>query len=637
VAATEPPAPEEIATVDELYLTGVHLEQYRHATRSPEPYWAEAVRRDPGDSRANNALGRLHLRRGEFRQAEGRFRAAVARLTARNPNPHDSEPYYNLGMALLFQDRIDEAYDAFSRAAWSAAWRGPGYHRLAEIDVRKGRLAAAMDHLDRSLRADADNMNARNLRAAVLRQLGRPVEAEIELDTILALDPLDAWSRFQRTEKPPADAGKRLDVAFDCIRARLIDDAEQVLARGTGAMELYTRAFIAHLRGDADANAATYAQAAVADPTYVFPSRLEEMKMLEAAIAANPADARAPYYLGNFLYDRRRHRDAIAQWERAAALDPGFATVWRNLGIAFYNVEHDPQKSREAFRRARAAAPQDARVLYEEDQLRKRLSDDPGERLAALEAHSALVAQRDDLSVELAALYNHVGRPGDALEPLGSRQFQPWEGGEGLVLAEYVRAQMLLGCALLASGEARRAIECFEAADHPPQSLNEARHLLANSSNIEFWLGEAWTAAGEPGRAAQHWQRAERQRGDFQQMQVRTFSEMTYWSAVALRHLRRNDEADALFAAILAYAEALEKKTPTIDYFATSLPAMLLFDEDLGKRQHITAMFLRAQALLGLGRHAEAQAGLDEVLRLDRSHAAARDLLASDGLRKDNR
>jgi tetratricopeptide (TPR) repeat protein len=636
VAATEPPAPEQIATVDELYLTGLHLEQYRHATRSPEPYWREAVRRDPGDSRANNALGRLHLRRGEFREAESSLRTAVARLTARNPNPYDSEPYYNLGMALLFQDRIDEAYDAFSKATWSAAWRGPGHHRLAEIDVRKRRLAAAMDHLDRSLRADADNTNARNLRVAVLRQLGRSVEAEIALDTILALDPLDAWSRFQRTEIPPTDAVKRLDVAFDCIRAGLIDDAEQVLARGTGAMELYTRAFIAHLRGDADASATMYAQAAVADPTYVFPSRLEEMKVLEAAIAANPKDARAPYYLGNFLYDRRRHRDAIAQWERAAALDPGFATVWRNLGVAFYNVEHDAQKSREAFRRARTAAPRDARILYEEDQLRKRLSDDPGERLAALEAHSALVAQRDDLSVELAALYNHVGRPGDALELLGSRQFQPWEGGEGLVLGEYVRAQLLLGRALLATGEARRAIECFEAADHPPQSLNEARHLLANSSSIEFWLGEAWTAAGEPGRAVQHWQRAERQRGDFQQMQVQTFSEMTYWSGLALRRLGRNDEADALFAAILAYAEALEKKTPTIDYFATSLPAMLLFDEDLGKRQHITATFLRAQALLGLGRQAEAQAALDEVLRLDRSHAAARDLLASGGFKKEN-
>jgi tetratricopeptide (TPR) repeat protein len=637
MAATEPPAPEEIATVDELYLTGLHLEQYRHATRSPEPYWREAIRRDTGDSRANNALGRLHLRRGEFSQAESSFRTAIARLTARNPNPYDSEPHYNLGMALQLQDRSDEAYDAFSRATWSAAWRGPGYHRLAEIDMRKGRFADAMDHLDRSLRADADNTNARNLHAAVLRQLGRPAEAEAELDTILALDPLDAWSRFQRTRVPAADAGKRLDVAFDCIRAGLVDDAEHALAPGTGPMELYTRAFVAHLRGNADAGNAIYAKAAVADPTYIFPSRLEEMKVLEAAIAAHPTDARAPYYLGNFLYDRRRHRDAIAQWEKAAALDPHFSTAWRNLGIAFYNVEHDAQKSREAFRRARATAPHDARILYEEDQLRKRLGDDPADRLAALEAHSALVAQRDDLSVELAALYNHVGRPGDALELLASRQFQPWEGGEGLVLGEYVRAQLLLGCALMGRGEAHSAVERFEAANHPPQSLNEARHLLANSSNIEFWLGEAWAAAGEMDRAAQYWQRAQRQHGDFQQMQVQTYSEMTYWSALALRRLGRSDEANALFAAILAFAEALEKKTPAIDYFATSLPAMLLFDEDLEKRQHITALFLRAQGLLGLGRPAEAQPALDEVLRLDRSHAAARDLLASDGPSKENR
>jgi tetratricopeptide (TPR) repeat protein len=637
LAATEPRVPEEIATVDELYLTGLHLEQYRHATRLPEPYWREAVRRDPGDSRANNSLGRLHLRRGEFSEAESSFRIALARLTARNPNPYDSEPYYNLGIALQFQDRIDEASDAFFRATWSAGWRGPGYHRLAEIDIRKGLLTAAMDHLDGSLRADADNTNARNLRAAVLRQLGRPAEAEVELDTVLALDPADAWSRFLRTGVPPPDAGKRLDMAFDCIRAGLLDDAERVLAPGIGAMELYTRAFVAHLRGAADVSATMYAQAAVADPTCVFPSRLEEMKVLEAAIAAHPADARARYYLGNFLYDRRRHREAIVQWERAAALDPDFATVWRNLGIAFCNVEHDGQKSREAFRRARTAAPRDARILYEEDQLRKRLGDDPGKRLEALEAQPGLVARRDDLSIELAALYNHVGRPEAALELLCSRQFQPWEGGEGLVLGEYVRAQLLLGRALLAKGGALRAVECFEAADHPPQSLNEARHLLANNSNIEFWLGEAWAAANEMGRARQHWQRAERRRHDFQQMQVQTCSEMTYWSALALRRLGREGEATNLFAAILTHAEALEKKAPTIDYFATSLPAMLLFDEDIGKRQHITALFLRGQALLGLGRHAEAQAALDEVLRLDRSHAAARDLLAGDGLRKESR
>ena len=627
VEATEPPAPEEIATADELYLTGLHLEQYRHATRAPEPYWHEALRRDPYDSRASNALGRVHLRRGEFALAESCFRKAIARLTARNPNPYDSESYYNLGMALLFQDRSDEAYDAFYKATWSAAWRGPGYQRLAEIDVRNRRLAVAMEHLDRSLRADADNLNARNLRLVVLRRLGRAAEAEAELDAVLTLDPLDTWSRFLKTGMPPADPGRCLDLAYDCIRAGLLDNAETILEDGAGAMALYTRAFILAIRGDAAASREFYTRAAEVSAAYVFPSRLEEMKILQAAIAANPGDARAPYYLGNFLYDRRRHRDAIEQWERAAALDPAFPTVWRNLGIAYYNVEHDEQQAREAFRRARIAAPEDARILYEEDQLHKRLGDDPAERLAGLEANRDLVALRDDLSVELATLYNQVGGPGNALALLLSRSFQPWEGGEGLVLGEYVRAQLLLGRNALAAGDAHGAIEHFEAADHPPQSLNEARHLLANSSNIEFWLGEAWSAAGDPARAKLHWEKAERQRGDFQQMQVRAVSEMTYWSAMALRRLGRDEEAVSLFAHILNYAAALEKEAPKIDYFATSLPAMLLFEEDLQRRQHIAATFLRAQALLGLGRNAEALASLDEVQRLDRSHAGARDLL----------
>jgi len=628
VQATEPPPPEDIATTDELYLTGLHLEQYRHATRAPEPYWREVLRRDPYDSRANNALGRVHLRRGEFALAEGFFRKAIQRLTARNPNPYNSEAYYNLGMVLLFEDRSDEAYDAFYKAIWSAAWRGPGYHRLAEIDVRNGRLTAAMEHLDRSLRADADNLGARNLRVVVLRRLMRNAEAEADLDAVLALDPLDIWSGFLKTGTPPADPGRCLDLAYDCVRAGLLDDAELVLDGQTGPMQLYTLAFIVASRGDSARSRDLYAQASEADATYVFPSRLEEMKVLGAAIATSPGDARAPYYLGNFLYDRRRYHDAIKQWEQAAALDPDFPTVWRNLGIAYYNVDSDERQACEAFRRARIANPRDARILYEEDQLRKRIGDDPAERLARLETNRDLVAVRDDLSVELAALYNQVSRPADALTLLLSRSFQPWEGGEGLVLNEYVRAQLLLGRGALADSNAHLAIEHFEAADHPPDSLNEARHLLANSSNIEFWLGEGWSAAGDAERAKLHWEKAERQRADFQQMQVRALSEMTYWSGMALRRLHRDEEAASLFTHMLTYADALEKEVPKIDYFATSLPAMLLFEENLQKRQRITATFLRALALFGLGRQSEAHTALDEVRRLDRSHPGSSDLLA---------
>ncbi|MFW5985667.1 MAG: hypothetical protein ACOCQ1_05215 [Halanaerobiaceae bacterium] len=33
--------PEEIKTVEELYLIGLHLEQYRHATYEPGDYYRE--------------------------------------------------------------------------------------------------------------------------------------------------------------------------------------------------------------------------------------------------------------------------------------------------------------------------------------------------------------------------------------------------------------------------------------------------------------------------------------------------------------------------------------------------------------------------------------------------------------------
>ena len=94
-----------------------------------------------------------------------------------------------------------------------------------------------------------------------------------------------------------------------------------------------------------------------------------------------------------------------------------------------------------------------------------------------------------------------------------------------------------------------------------------------------------------------------------------------------LRRLGRNEEATERFKEILEYSEILSQQPPTIDYFATSLPAMLLFNEDLGERNRIQALFLETQARLGLGQIAQAHQELEEVLTLDPSHAGAFDLL----------
>jgi len=339
---------------------------------------------------------------------------------------------------------------------------------------------------------------------------------------------------------------------------------------------------------------------------------------LEFAIAANPRDARACYYLGNLLYDRRRHNEAIEYWERSAAVDPAFSVVWRNLGIGYFNILRDARRAQEAFENARTANPTDARLLYEQDQLAKRTGATPLARLERLEQNLPLVAQRDDLSVELASLYNQTGQPEKALELLRSRQFQPWEGGEGLTIAQYVRAHLALGRRALMKGDAAAATREFETALEDPPQAGEAKHPLTNQSNIYYWLGIAWEARGEEERARGCWRKAA--------ATAEEISEMTYYSALALTRLGEEEACAGLLRQVITHARQLSQQPARIDYFATSLPAMLLFHEDLEARKNLTARFLEAQGRFGLGERKRARPLLNRVLKLDPNHAMAMDL-----------
>lgn len=629
--ATEPPMPEEIGSADELYVTGLHLEQYRHATRSPVLYWEEALDRDPGDMRCNNAMGLWHLKRGEFETARGYFAKAIERATRRNPNPYDGEPYYNLGLTLRFLGRDAEAVDAFAKAVWNAAWQAPGYHALAELAAARKDWTKALEYVERSLRRDVENLRARNLKAIVLLELSRPHEAQALLEDTLRLDPLDFWARYLSGEKIACDNGVRLDLAIDSLRCGqtgaaldLLTQADPNAQDGTAPMVAYYEAYVRSQRGE-DASEAL-ARAASAPTDYCFPARLEDIAVLEAAIAANPSDARAPYYLGNLLYDRRRHQEAIAMWERSVALDPANSIAHRNLGIGAFNVLGDPARARAAYDAALAAAPDDARLLFERDQLWKRMGVAPAERLAELRRYPDLVAKRDDLTIEFCVLLNALDASEEAAQVMAARKFQPWEGGEGQALGAFSRAHRILGRKALADGDAETARAHFEQALTPPPNLGESRHLLANASDLWLDLGDAYAALDDQADAHRWWSRAANFRGDFQEMSVLEFSELTYFQALALRRLGRDAEADTLLKRLNEYAVQLAATPAKIDYFATSLPTMLLFDDDLQVRQENTARFLKAQSAAGRENFEEATKLLEEVLRIDPNHAMATEL-----------
>jgi tetratricopeptide (TPR) repeat protein len=180
----------------------------------------------------------------------------------------------------------------------------------------------------------------------------------------------------------------------------------------------------------------------------------------------------------------------------------------------------------------------------------------------------------------------------------------------------------------MAEGDPGKGLRFFEAALDCPENLGEAKHFLADQSDIYYWLGIAYAAIGDQLPARQWWERAAKNKSDFQEMTVRSFSEMTYYSALALIRLNRAEEAERVLHSLLAYAQGLMQQKAEVDYFATSLPAMLLFEDDLPKRNMAMAMFLQAQANLGLGDRTKAQQLITQLAELDPNHPLVADLLA---------
>ncbi|PZG01094.1 DUF5107 domain-containing protein [Micromonospora deserti] len=641
--AREPAPPAVIASVEELYLTGRHLEQYRHATRSPEPYWKEALSRDPGHAPTHTALAARRYGQARFAEAEEHLRSAVSRLTALNPNPESGEAHYLLGLTLTRLGRDDEAYAAFAKATWVDAWAGPGNHQMAVIDARHGRDARALERAAEALRTRPDQLQVRDLIVVLLRRLGRVAEADQLLAETLALDPLDVWAlqlagRLDAT-RGHTEAQTLLDVAVENARIgefrtamKLLDDTRVADAHrplgqtACAVLAGYHAAVTADRLGDAVHVAQARARARAGDRTWNFPSRLDDVVALEAALAADPTDATAAALLGHWCYAHNRVDDAIGHWQRSTTLDPSDPVVWRNLAVATYNHRHDPEAAIAAYEQALRHAPGDARLLSETDQLFKRIGVPADVRLHRLEQLPSALIERDDLAVEYAQLLVTAGRAEEALAVFENRRFQPWEGGEGQVLRAWERTRLALAEQALARGDAAAAVAHVEAALNPPESLGEARHPLANPARLLLALGIALDAAGDHDKAKRCWREAAVSRGDFTQMSPSTFSENTYFSVLAARRLGESAYADELVSGLTRHAEQLARTPAVIDYFATSLPSLILFDDDPQRRLDLAVELLREQLALLAGDPVAARRHLDAVLVADPSHELARDL-----------
>ncbi|WP_191089369.1 DUF5107 domain-containing protein [Microbacterium radiodurans] len=452
--AEEPPLAEQIDSVDELYLTGLHLSQYRHPTRSPLPYWHAALRLDPGDVRTNLALADLDYRAGRYDVALDRVERALARLTRRNANPMDAEAFYLHGLVLLRLGRRIDAERAFGKAAWDGAWAAAAGFALAQSLAARSQHRAAFRVLDELDQVAGHDTRRTALRAILLRRAGAGEAADAVLTAARALDPLDAWLRILDGAEV-ADPGILLDVALDFRDSGEHAAAAKLLARVAGAdpgpaanqraIASYLAAQLADVAGDTEVAAAERARARRSDLTRAFPAGLDAADALAAALDAEPDDAVAHHLLGTLLYAHHRRSEASAHFARAIEIGDESPVLLRNAGLAAYNVDADDERAWSLYDRAVAAAPGDARLLFERDQLAIRLGHGAAERLALLRPREPLVLERDDLTIAYVDLLVAEGDAARAYEILTTRSFHPWEGGEGLAIAAWDAVHDALG------------------------------------------------------------------------------------------------------------------------------------------------------------------------------------------------
>lgn len=624
--AEEPPAPEQVGTVEELALIAAHLELYRHATRASEPYWREALRRDPGHVDSLVGLARHAYVAGGPAQAREHLEQAVARLTRLHRSPRDTTAVYLLG--LVREELGDDvgAYAAYAQAAWSRAWRAPAGYRMARLDARAGRHAGALVRLADVRRTEPEHLQALALSVICHGRLRQHDAAAEVLAAARALDPLDAWLRHLDGQPASGDAQTLLDVAIELAGVGEHDAALACLAEAEGRerqrpagqtaaepLLAYHRAHVLRLADRPDEAATERARARTVDATWCFPGRLADAAVLREAADAEPGDARARSLLGHWTYAAGRRADALSLWRSAVALDPSDAVAWRNIGLAAVNHERDLTAARDAYDRACAVAPGDARLLYERDQLAALTGTSPADRLAALLDGGSAHLERDDLTVETLHLMVTRGQAAEALAILGGRRLHPWEGGEGQALLAWDRAHTHQALDALADGRSRDAVGHLRAALAPPRSLGEARHPLASTAHLHLLLGDALAADAaadgdtDGAAAADAWRTAAAQRGDFVEMSTQEHSEQTLWTVLALRRTGQGPAADELTASLRAFRDRYAAEVPRVDYFATSLPDLLLFEEDPLRVRDRRVLVLDAQLALLAGDTASAE------------------------------
>jgi tetratricopeptide (TPR) repeat protein len=139
-----------------------------------------------------------------------------------------------------------------------------------------------------------------------------------------------------------------------------------------------------------------------------------------------------------------------------------------------------------------------------------------------------------------------------------------------------------LGCAYEQLKEVEEAQRCFKIASTGLSEPNSAMFYNDQQPDKIFYQGMAWIKLGE------------------------------------------HDKAQTVFNRLVTYGKEHRHDEITLDYFAVSLPNLLIFDDDLSLRNKLHCDYITGLGLLGLSNITEAHTLFKNVLKEDAMHSGAK-------------
>ena len=460
---TDTPAACTLKTADDLYLAGVHLDQYRDPAIKADVYFRAALEKNPEHVPSLIALARYEYARFNFEVALSLVNRAVVKLSTYNTRFESGEAYYVQGQILEAMGDDKRAYDAYRKAAWAQDVSAKAMTRAAMLQLKKGDYEKAVSDAETALAYAGKNGLAACVKAIALIANGDKAEARAVLEEVMKADPLDRMAAYllgkeDFYESLASSASQTcMDIACDFLDMGQTALAKDILCGVAENCDGERTAILYYMLAYLGEEAALEV-AKIAPVGFTFPFRLYEKKALEAA-----GDEKANLLLGCLLYAKQHYAAAAKLWE---GCDDYMAK--RNLAVSYFSHLNRQDEALPLMKEVLAERPEDEELLYETITLMNKLRVDPAEKIERILAHKVT---RDDIITELAKAYNQNMQPDKALEVLSGHTFVPCEGGEHAIADQFIIAHLILGLREMNEGDYKAALELFVKGQTLPDNL----------------------------------------------------------------------------------------------------------------------------------------------------------------------